>query len=73
MGSQRVIPLQVRVDRRVIAMKGYSILLKYPILQPAHQMYFSIIVRTSLLEVALPLCKGYSQHILRPAAKRPAD
>ena len=47
MGPSQVLPLQVRIDLRVMAMKGYSILLRPPEMEPHNQMQFSVILRTS--------------------------
>ena len=38
MAPQQVLPLQVRVDLRVMAMKGYSTFPKAPGVEPQHQM-----------------------------------
>ena len=60
MEPQQVLPLQVKVDLEVMAMKEYSSLHRSP-----EQMLFSVIPRIPLLGRVLPLCRGYSQHILR--------
>ena len=41
MGLKQVLPLQVRVDMRVMTMKGYFINLKFPKLKGLYQIQFS--------------------------------
>ena len=45
MGLSKIIPLQVRVDLEIMAMKGYSTLPRSPELEPHHQMHFIVIPR----------------------------
>ena len=49
MGSSQVLPLRVKVDPGVMAMKAYSTLLKPPELEPHHQMQFTVIPKTPFL------------------------
>ena len=46
MEPEKVLPLWVRVDLGVMAMKVYSTYLRAPELEPHHQMQFSVIPRT---------------------------
>ena len=48
MGPKQVLPLQVRVDIRVTAMKEYTTLRKTPESEPPHQIKFSVMLRTRL-------------------------
>ena len=43
MRPQQVLPLKIKVDLGIMAMKGYSTLPRSPELEPHHQMLFSII------------------------------
>ena len=45
MGPKQILPIQVRVDLRVMPMKGSSTFLKALGLEPHHQMQFSVIPR----------------------------
>ena len=54
------------VDLGVMAIKGYT---RSPELELHHQMQFSVILMTTLLERVLTLCRVYSQRILSPANK----
>ena len=42
MGLLQVLPLGVRVGLRVIAIKGYSTLPRFPVLDPHYQIQFSV-------------------------------
>ena len=59
----------VRVDLKVIAMKGYSKLPRAPEQESHHQIPFRVILRTLFFVGFLPFCKGYSEHILSPTDK----
>ena len=47
MKHKQALPVQVRVELEVIAMKGYSTLNKSPELEPRHQNQSSVIPRTT--------------------------
>ena len=46
MGPYQVLPLRVKVDKEIIAMKVYSTFPNVPGLGLRHKMQFSIILRT---------------------------
>ena len=52
-----LLPLWVRVDLRVMAVKGYSTFSRALESEPHYQMLFSVIPRESLLVLVLLLCK----------------
>ena len=64
MGPQQVLPLWVRVDLEVMAIKGYSTLPKAPELELNHQMQYSIISRT--LGGSYPSVERQSAYITVP-------
>ena len=57
MGPKQILLIWVRVDLRVIAMKGYCIFPKVPGMEPLHQMQFHVISRVHIRRV-LPLSRG---------------
>ena len=62
-------PTGPRVDLGVMAMKEYSIVLRYPELKLYYQIHFTFLPRWSDILVGrrvLFLCYGYSQCILNP-------
>ena len=65
-----VLPLQVRVDLRVMVMKRYSTLLKAPKLVPHYQMQFNVILKTLLLVCAC-VCVGASLSPLQGMQSKP--
>ena len=64
MGPELVLSHRVRLNLRVMAMKGYYIFPRAPELEPHDQMHFSVIPRKPFLGEVLLLCKGYNQCIL---------
>ena len=55
MVPKQVLPLRVRVDLGVMAIKGYATHPRSPQLEPHYQMQFRIIPRTPLLWECLTL------------------
>ena len=51
MRPEQILPIRVRGDLRIIAMKEYSIFPKALVLDPHHLMLFSIITRILVEEV----------------------
>ena len=70
--DEKVLPIKVRVNLGVMAIKRYILLPRSPEPKPHHQMQLSVIPRTPPFfpggEVLL-LCRKYSQCILKPALK----
>ena len=50
--------------------REHSTLLRSPVLEPHHQMQFSVIQRTPLLDEVLTLCRGWSHSILAPPTEQ---
>ena len=67
MGPKQVLAIQVRVDLRVMVMKGFFTQFSVPELEPNCQMKFCVMSRTFFMErKGLPICRRYCQHILSP-------
>ena len=66
MGLKQILPIRVRVKLEVIAMKGYSILPRYPELDPHHQKVLNVIYRTPFCEEGINPVHGIQSVYSKP-------
>ena len=66
MVPQHMLPLRVRVDLGIMAIKEYSIFSKAPELEPHNQMQFCVICWTLIGVGVLPLAENQSVYSIAP-------